>query len=94
MSVSKLSVIDFPEDEAQEFIRMKGISLFPLDTHNHKIFQQIEHFMNLQPIGVDSREEIEITPMWIGQFHHDKRIDLDIKLEPLRVLIEEIYPSV
>lgn len=92
MSVGKLSVVDFPEDKAQQLIGMEGIALFPLDADDHKFLQEMKDLMNLQPIGIDRREEVEISPMRISQFHHDKRIELDIKFEALGVLVEEINP--
>ena len=89
----ELSSVNFPEDETEELRWMKSVSLFPLNTNNHEFLKKLEELLDLESISWDRGEQIEITPMWIGEFHHNHWIELNIKLESFWILIEKVNES-
>lgn len=94
LTLIELSCVKFPENEAEQFGWMESVALLSLYADNHEFLQELEDFFDLESISWYWWEEIEISEMWVGEFHHDHGIELDIEFESFGVLIEEVNESV
>jgi hypothetical protein len=74
--------VQFPKYKTQQLRRMQTVALLPFQTGNYELLQILENLFNLQPIRGNRGEQVKVSPMRVGEFHHDKRVELDVKLEP------------
>lgn len=73
---------------------MEAVAFLSLDAGYHEFFQVLENLFDLQSVGGDWWEKVKVAPVWVGKSHHDKWVELEVKLEASWILIEEVDPSV
>ena len=66
----------------------------PFNSGDHKFFHKLDDLIDLQSVRWHRWEQVKIAPVRIGEFHHDKRMDLNIELETFGELIKEVDESV